>query len=223
MAHNIVHKKAVCDGTPLDPEVFKNATILADFQMRKLLSDFNDQVAEFTKTVPNVHVLYPQLQLGPKPTPKPALQASQEPNAKRAKTALNQDVSAQKSLTPDVRELQKLVGFLTYAKVGVNAPDFNIFYADNKGVSNCLCMNGTTRGCFCCYGTNCANHHPKKFTDIPETECRVLIKNVEKLTASNLPPVLALLVRSELTIKFSCLSDIFTSLSSSLLAICFSQ
>ena len=152
VAHNILrqfndvalqplHKKAVCDGTPLDIEVFKNAMVQADVQMRKLLSDFNDQMADFTKTVPYVHVLYPHLQLGPKPIPKPALQASQEPNPKKAKIAPNQDVSGQKGLTPEVKEQQKLVGFLTYAKVGVNAPDFNIFYKDNKGATE-FCISG---------------------------------------------------------------------------------
>jgi hypothetical protein len=174
------HKKAVRDGTPLDFEVFKDAIVHANHQMRKLLTDFHDQVADFTKTVPNVHVLYPHLQLGPRPTPKPVLQASQEPNAKRAKTAPNQDVSAQKSLTQDAKEQQKLVGFLTYTKTGGRVPDFNIFYADNQGVTNRLCVNGITRGRFCRYGSKCANHHPKKLTDIPEAERRVLIKNVEQ-------------------------------------------
>ena len=84
-------------------------------------------------------------------------------------------MSAQKH--HEANEQQKSVGFLTYNKGGM-LPNLKVVYADSNGISNRVCLNGITRGKFCRWGDKCSYHHPKKLTDIPEPERRLLVKGV---------------------------------------------
>ena len=186
-AHNILrlyhiaaiqpsNKQAVINGEPVDKEFFTNADAQAEIALMKLFADFQNQIPEHTNTIPPIAALYPYLQLGTKPTPKLTLPPSQQPIPKRVKTAPHQDVSTQKNY--EANEQQKSVGFLTYVKGGP-LPNLKIVYADSNGISNRVCLNGITRGKFCRWGDKCSYHHPKKLTDIPEPERRLLVKGVE--------------------------------------------